>query len=135
MKHIFVLALCALMVAPANAEGNDLRSSRRPVTTGHLSFAAASEGLNVGSGDAPTCLAVEAGLRFENALGPISLIAEGRHFTSDAAYWRDKSAAAFGIDVPLGRDAVLFGRWEKRYRIGDSWTMTGIRFTFGKHDD
>ena len=132
MKHIGVLvALFALFVVPGYGAADDRQNSPRASTTGVLALSGASEELRLGGSNTPATLAIEAQLRFENVLGLLSLVAEGRHFVSRNAYWRDKTLAAFGADIPLGRDALLFARWERRYRSDDDFTMAGIRLKWG----
>jgi hypothetical protein len=130
VRYILPLLLLLLLPSPSHAESSRPPSSDQPALIGHLSLSAASEGLNLGSGDAPTCLAVEAGLRFQRVLGDLSLTVDGCHYADDACYWLNKSQFGVGLDIPLGRDAVLFGRFERRYRVGDEWTRCGIRFSF-----
>lgn len=131
MKYTLLIALLlALFALPGHAELSGPPGSLRPKLTGHLAFAGATEGFRL-SGDRATSLAVEGGLRIQNALGLLSLNADARHFFDGELYFKDKSHLALGADVPLGRDACLFITHERRYRTGDDFTLAGIRLTFG----
>jgi hypothetical protein len=131
---LVTLAALALVAIPAQAETRDPFLSPQPRLIGSLSFCGATEGFRL-SGDRATSLAVEGKLRLQNALGVLSLNAECLHFLDDEAFFKDKSCARFGADVPLGRDAMLFITHERRYRANDDFTLCGIRLKFGSTSD
>lgn len=125
LRYAVVAVLVALLAIPAHAD------APKPTLAGTLSLGAGTDGLRL-SGDRETSLGVEMKLRLANAIGPVSLNAACRHFLEDNnPFWKSKSKLNFGFDVPVGKNALIFGDFERKYFGGDSWSWMGVRLKFG----
>lgn len=130
---IVIMVLAIVLGGMKRAQASGPPSCRQPTLTGELRLGGALMDLvyepNI---DIPASPVAELKLQLKNAVGPIGLRAEVLHPFGGDFFWRYKRQFIAGVDLPISKEASLFGEFRRLYACNENWWWGGVSWRFGR---